>query len=103
MALSGQKHVAPYAVTNHGSGKWTVRYETANVTCAPEEFATVRAAALALRKAGIRSDDVLNGSPGLPTIDQLNAWKEHAPALVPHTRTQLLDLALWTITNADLT
>lgn len=103
VATSGQKHVLPYGTVNHGSGRWTVRMESSDVTSTPTEWSAVRGAALTLRRLGIPASDIRDGRPaGIKTSSALSAWAETAPALSPYLRSPLLDLALWTITKETI-
>lgn len=100
IAVSGQKHVAPYATVNRVGGRWTVRMESTNVTSTPEEWQDVHGHALALRRLGTRAEDVLTGTPPLmKTAEQYQAWHSHAESLANYHHSPLLELALWTITK----
>lgn len=103
IALSGQKHVAPYAHVNHGRGPWRVRVEDHNVTSSPDEWRTIREHALALRRLGIPEQPIHDGHPArLRTREQLATWAHHNQHLLPYLRSPLLGLALWTITREDI-
>lgn len=103
IALSGQKHVAPYAAVNRGPSQWTVRMENVNITSSPDEWQAVRAAANRLRGIGIGADNVLHGLPGLiKSRGNLDLWRRESRALAPYTGSPLLELALWTITKSTL-
>jgi hypothetical protein len=103
IAVSGQKHVVPYARVNHGRDTWTIRYENTDVTANPEQWAAVHAAAATLRRLGVPADDVLTGTPRyLKTATDLAAWREHNTTLTPYHGSPLLALALWTITKGTL-
>ena len=104
VAISGQKHVVPYADVNHGSGSWRVRVEDHDVSSTPQEWAAVHGLALELRRLGVPADAVLSGDPqfavkGGPTRDLLTRWAALAPRLQPYLGSPLLRLALWTITR----
>lgn len=105
VAVSGQKHVLPYATVNHGSGRWTVRMETCNVTATPAEWSAVHASCVALRLAGCSDDDIKAGrpTPKIRTSKALAEWRHHADTIAPHRTSPLVDLALWTITKGTLT
>lgn len=103
IAVSAQKHVLPYATVNHGRGRWTVRMENTNITSTPEVFSEVYAHAVALRKLGLRDDDILTGRPGvIRTHTDLQEWRKHALQLTSYTHSPVLRLALWTITKGTL-
>lgn len=103
VALSGQKHVLPYAHINTGY-RWTVRVEDHSVTSDPTEWVAVHHSAMELRRLGIPADAVLNGTPDrIRTRADLDAWKEHNDQLGPYHRSPLLSLALWTITKETMT
>ncbi len=103
VALSGQKHVLPYADVNHGAGRWTIRVETADVTATPDQWRLVHGHALALRRLDVRAEDIAAGTPGRHrTRDSLDEWSRLSAPLRPWTGSALLDLALWTITRKDL-
>lgn len=103
VAYSGQKHVIPYATTNHGPGTWTVRVEDHYVTSNPATFRHVHQHAEALRRLGVPEDAVMSGTPAyIKTANDLAAWKEHADQLTAHLGSPLLRLALWTITKETM-
>lgn len=103
IAVSGQKHVLPYATVNRGPGRWVVRMENTNVTATPAEWAHVHASARALRALGVPADDVLTGSPGyLKRREDINRWRTISTTLTPYYNSPLLQLALWTITKGTL-
>ncbi|KZS63114.1 hypothetical protein [Mycobacterium ostraviense] len=100
VAISGQKHVLPFAEVNHGAGRWQVRMETTTVTSDPAEFAAVLSHARALRAAGHPADAVLALSPRpVKTRDELDTWISHADPLAPYRGSPLLELALWGLTR----
>lgn len=100
VAYSGQKHVVPYADTNHGTGRWTIRVEDHHITSTPGEFARVHTHAMALRRLGVPGDSVRIGEPrNIKTVDDLAAWRSHSAPLAPYLTSPLLDLALWCITK----
>lgn len=102
VAVSGQKHVLPYAAVNRGSGPWTVRMEATNVTGDPDTWRRVVQAAATLRAAGHRDADILAGSPTIAackTPDDLDWWAAHADTLRPYAGAPLLTLALWALTK----
>lgn len=103
IALSGQKHVLPYARVNRGRGRWTVRCETVDIHATPQEWLHVHTHAVALRRLGVPADDVLTGIPRYITDRaSLDAWRAHDTALTSYLRSPLLQLALWTITKGTL-
>ncbi|NIH57288.1 hypothetical protein [Brooklawnia cerclae] len=103
VALSGQKHVLPFAAVNHGSGQWTVRVEDHSVTATPAQWRQVHACTLGLRRLGVPAEAVMAGEPQyVKTPDQLAAWRDLNAGLLPWLGSPLLELALWTITK-DIT
>lgn len=100
VATSGQKHVLPYAVVNHGTSQWRVRMETVTVISTPEEFATVTKHVIQLRRAGAHSEDILAGRPGRVTSrHELEERMTVLNQLTPYIHSQILSLALWSITK----
>lgn len=100
IAVSSQKHVLPYAVTNRGRGAWTIRMEDVYITSTPETFRTVFDLVLALRRLGVRAACIPEGVPsGLKTREQLDTWKQLADQLAPYQSSPLVTLALWCITK----
>ena len=103
VAYSGQKHVVPYADTNHGPGQWTIRVEDHYVTATPALWRDVHTAAMTLRRFGVPNDAVRIGEPrNIKTGDTLAEWRRHATVLDPYLTSPLLDLALWTITKETM-
>lgn len=101
IATSGQKHVLPYATTNHGGGTSTIRMEDTNITIKHTQFRNVFEATLTLRRMGVTAENIKNEAPGnaIKTHDQLENWR-HASQRIEHLRTSpLVDLALWCITK----
>ncbi|KMY23299.1 hypothetical protein ACU19_04810 [Actinobaculum suis] len=99
IAVSGQKHVLPYAEINHG-GYGVVRMENSDIPYLQGEWEFVFKHALALRRLGVPAADVGEGNPRyLKTREELELWQNHNTALGPFLRSPLLDLALWTITK----
>lgn len=106
IAVSSQKHVLPYATTNHGDGPWTVRMENTDVTSTPTVFRAVITHAAHLRGLGHHSEKVLAGIPDMSRIktpEDLTAWKTHADPLGPYTGSAVLELALWCLTKEGIT
>ncbi len=102
VALSGQKHVVPYARVNRGRTGWTVRLENTDVSADSDTWATVLAATATLRAAGHSGDDVLAGQPTLAkiaTLEDLEWWRHWSAPLTDHTGSPLLTLALWCLTT----
>ena len=103
VAISAQKHVLPYAVTNRGDGTWTIRVEDHNITATPAQWAHVHRHAMALRKLGVPAEDVEAGTPRyITTPDALAMWREHNAELRPWLGSPILSLALWTITKGTM-
>lgn len=103
VAVSGQKHVLPYATTNRGSGVWTIRMEDTTITSTPDQWAHVLGHVLALRRLGIPADNIKDGTPAyIKTREQLTEWQKHATALAPHCGAPITDLALWCATKPIL-
>lgn len=103
VAVSGQKHVLPYARTNRGR-QWTVRMEDTTITADSDQWAHVFGHVLALRRLGVPGDDIKAGTPGayLKTADQVAAWRHHSTALATHAGAPITDLALWCATKPIL-
>ena len=104
VAVSGQKHVVPYAEVNHGPGPWLIRVEDHDVASTPGEWRTVFGAALALRRLGVPAEAIEAGDPrfvvkGGATRALLDQWRDLATPLKPYVCSTLLNLALWTITK----
>lgn len=102
VAVSGQKHVLPYATVNRSAGPWTVRMESTNVTGDPDTWRQVIQAAATLRAAGHRDSDILAGAPTIAackTPADLGWWAAHSDTLRPYTGAPLLSLALWALTK----
>lgn len=100
VAVSGQKHVLPYARTNKGPGEWTVRMEDTTITATPDQWRHVFSHALALRRLGVTADAIVSGTPAyIKDPDQLTAWRHHAQQLDPYRTSPLVQLALWCITK----
>lgn len=103
IAVSGQKHVLPYAVTNRGSGEWSVRMEDTTITATPTQWKTVFGLCLALRRLGVPADDITAGRPAyITTRDDLDRWRLLASLLDPYRTSPLVQLALWCITKPIL-
>lgn len=100
VAVSGQKHVVPYAVANSGSGRWTVRVEDHNVTATPGEWARAHGLALALRRLGVPAECIPRGEPRfIKTQAALTQWRALDQDITPWKNSPVLTLALWTITK----
>jgi hypothetical protein len=103
IAVSGQKHVLPYASVNAGTGRWSVRMENTTVAATPETWREVHGHARALRRLGVPADDVRTGQPRyLKTRADYDAWRAHSVPLASYLGSPLLDLALWCITKKGL-
>lgn len=105
VAVSGQKHVVPYATINHGPGPWAVRYESTTVTSDPGTFGRILTAAANLRAAGHSTDDVLAGTPSMAackTPDDLEWWSRQSDILTQYAHSGLLSLALWCLTKETI-
>ncbi|AWB84798.1 hypothetical protein [Corynebacterium liangguodongii] len=100
VAVSGQKHVLPYATTNRGVGEWTIRMEDTTITATPTQWRTVFESVLALRRLGIPADSIKTGRPDhIKTLEKLRWWQEYQSTLAPYQTSPLVDLALWCITK----
>lgn len=103
VAVSAQKHVLPYASTNHGPGRWRIRVEDHHVSATPAEWRLVHATARALRSLGVPADAVMDGQPRyITTPHQLATWRALNDQLRPWLGSPLLNLALWTITKETM-
>lgn len=100
IAVSGQKHVLPYATTNRGAGEWTVRMEDTAITATPDQWGTVFYTVLALRRLGIPAEAIKTGTPTyIKDAQALREWRELSTHLAPYQTSPLVDLALWCITK----
>lgn len=103
VAVSGQKHVLPYAVTNRGAGRWRVRMEDTTICATPHEWRRVFGLVVALRRLGVPADAVKQAVPaGVKTAEALREWRRLADALRPWASSPLTDLALWCATKPIL-
>ena len=103
VAVSGQKHVIPYAHVNRGGGPWTIRVEDHSITATPRQWRHVHHHALELRRLGIPADAVQNGEPRyIKTRAALDKWRAHNEELSQWHNSPLLTLALWTITKETM-
>lgn len=103
IAVSGQKHVLPYARTNVGRGPWTVRMEDTTITSTPAMFRKVLALVLGLRLIGTPAEAIKAGTPGnIRTREQLTSWMNLSQQLEPYKTAPITDLALWCITKRIL-
>lgn len=99
VAVSGQKHVLPYAATNYTSA-WGVRMEDKTIRSDPGWFRFVFFTALALRRLGLSAEDVQAGNPHrVKTITDLDQWKTLADPFIPYQHAPVTELALWCITK----
>lgn len=100
IAVSGQKHVLPYAATNRGGGEWVVRMEDTTITATPDQWSTVFHTVLALRRLGVPAESIKAGRPDyIKTRDQLTQWAQLHQQLTPYQSAPIVDLALWCITK----
>lgn len=100
VAVSGQKHVLPYATTNHGAGQWTVRMEDTPITATTQQWREVFSLCLGLRRLGVPADAIQNGTPTyIKTTEGLAKWRHYATKLDPYRTAPLAQLALWCITK----
>lgn len=103
VAISGQKHVLPFAHINHGTGPWRVRMETCTITSTPAEFGRIIDHAAHLRSAKHSADSVLHLTPGpLKTRAALALWQQHATPLHRFRGSPVLELALWALTKETI-
>jgi hypothetical protein len=95
VAVSGQKHVVPYAHTNTGRGAWAARVEGHTVTAHPDEMRALLARVAALRAAGFGPDQIASLNPGthMSSRDRLDAWRTHADPIHRYRGSPLLALA----------
>lgn len=102
VAVSGQKHVLPYARVNRGRA-WTVRMETTDITATTDQWARVHAAAVGLRRLGVPADAIPAREPRfIKTRAQLAQWADLDCQLMGWHQSPLLQLALWCITKGTL-
>lgn len=103
VAVSGQKHVLPYAATNRGSGRWRVRMEDTTIGSTPAEFRRVFGLVVALRRLGVPADAIKTGTPAnIKTPAALEKWRQLSGELSPWASSPLTDLALWCATRPIL-
>lgn len=99
IAMSGQKHVLPYAQINSGT-VGVIRMEATDVAYRTGDWRQVFSAALGLRRLGVPADDILHGTPRyLHTRDHLAQLTTLNRQLTGWHNTPLLSVALWTITK----
>lgn len=100
---SGQKHVLPYARTNHGYGTWHVRMEDTTITSTPLAFKLVLLHVIALRRLGCSAEQIKDGLPPLKLdADRLAEWVRLKKPLDPYHAAPIIDLALWCATKPIL-
>lgn len=104
VAESGQKHTAPYAVINHGPGRWRVRMDARDITAFPDEFRLVFGHSLRLREAGFRAEEITALDPPIGRLDEatIPVWFHHATPLRPFRASGLLHLANFLINKEHL-
>lgn len=98
IAESGQKHSLPYAVINHGQGRWKVRMDALDINATPEDFTHVLSHVIALRTAGHSATAIESLTPHfatLKTLKDITLWEHHANHLTPWRSSPLLHLAVF--------
>lgn len=99
IAVSGQKHVLPYADVNTGA-RGVIRFESVSVPVDVRDWRHVFFAALGLRRMGIPVESIIAGTPkNLRTVADLERWRELDARLEGWRDSQLLAVALWSITK----
>jgi len=95
IAISGQKHVLPYAAVNHGRGRWAVQIEDAVAVADPDEWALLLARVCRLREAGFPEAAIMAGDPGtwITSPERLGAWRVHGEPVATLAGSPLLQLA----------
>lgn len=100
IAVSGQKHVLPYARTNRGNSPWCVRMEDTTIRSDASLWRFVFTTVLALRRLGVPADAIKTSSPAyIKNTQDLQRWKTLADPLIPYANAPITDLALWCITK----
>lgn len=105
VAVSGQKHLLPYAPVNApGAARILVRFETCDIETEPAGIAALIGACAALRLAGHGPDAIHAVTPTVPALTRegLAAWRAHSPVIAPHANSPLLGLALHLTTKETL-
>lgn len=100
LAISGQKHVVPYAVANIGP-RWRIRMETLDIHGDSESFAHVLFHTASLRALGFTAEEIATAEPAIHrlTRETIPLWQHHMGKLAPYHGGGMLDLALTCITK----
>lgn len=105
VAVSGQKHLLPYAPVNHPGARLTqARFESVTVAYQPATLHRLVGCVAQLRAAGHRPDTIRDCHPSVPALTRhgMAAWRAHAPHITGHAHSPLLDLALHLVTKEHL-
>lgn len=105
IAVSGQKHLLPYAPVNTpGSPQWIVRFEAMDLSWTPGGFSACLAAVAELRVHGHHPDAIAAGQPSIPALkgDGLTAWRKHEPLIRSYSGSPHIDLALLFTTKENI-
>jgi hypothetical protein len=105
IAVSGQKHLLPYARINPpGAARILIRFEACDIETTPAEIGALIGACAALRLAGHSPDSIHTVTPTVPALTRegLAAWRQHAPTVSPHAHSPLLGMALHLTTKETL-
>lgn len=99
---SGKLHVFPFAVVNHGSDPWCVRYERVDVHSDPAEYGRVADAVVAALAAGYFKSELLSEPfPSRMAKVGIEAWRSFERAVERHRGGVLLELAVFLTKNPN--
>lgn len=99
IAVSGQKHVVPFARTNTGR-RWTIRFEATDLAATSDELARCLHHAVELKRLGFSSEEITSGQPHIARLSKhMDAWRRHSGALAFFRAGHLLELALMALTK----
>ena|SRR5699024_10208860 len=102
LADSGQIHVVRNCVINRGDS-WTVQFEREAISSDAQTFSRILYHATELRLAGFFDDEILPVEPSSAHLLKApGAWMNHAPQLEPWAHSDVLRMALFTITKDTL-
>ena len=103
IAVSGQKHILPFATFVYGGPSWVIRFDGADISSDAKTFATVLFHVGSLRGAGFSADEIATLEPRMSHMqgDGLTAWMEHSAAIAPYRGAPLVDLANYLLTKEN--